>query len=111
METRNKLWAKTNEERRAKLLNDVCKELDYAVLMSPTGKMPYGEVAKIVKDLKEDNLWLNRNVVNFAFKKFQPKKKKIVDLVGKMGKVMMPQELNAHSQVLIRSPLQVVLKA
>ena len=59
----------------------VCKELDYAVLMSPTGKMPYGEVAKIIKGLKEDNPWLNRNVVNFAFKKFRAKKKKNVDLL------------------------------
>jgi len=82
-ETRSKSWSKTNELRRAraKLLNEVCKELDYAVLMSPTGKMPYGEVAKIIKGLKEDNPWLNRNVVNFAFKKFRAKKKKNVDLL------------------------------
>ena len=69
-ETRSKSWSKTNELRRAKLLNEVCKDLDYAVLMSPTGKMPYGEVAKIIKDLKEDDTCLNRNVVNFAFKRF-----------------------------------------
>ena len=75
METRSKSWTKTNELGRAKLLNDVCKELYYADLMSPTGKMPYGEVAKIIKDLKEDNPWLNRNIVNFAFKKFRAKKK------------------------------------
>ena len=75
-ETRSKSWSKTNQLRRVKLLNEVCKELHYALLMSPTGKMPYGEVAKIIKGLKEDNPWLNRNVVNFAFKKFQAKKKK-----------------------------------
>ena len=79
-ETRSKSWSKTNVLRRAKLLNEVCKELDYAVLTSPTGKMPYSEVAKIIKGLKEDNPWLNRNVVNFAFKKFRAKKKKNVDL-------------------------------
>ena len=28
------------------------------------------EVAKVVKSLKNDNLWINRNVVNFVFKKY-----------------------------------------
>ena len=76
-ETRSKSWAQTNQQRRTKLLHEICTELEYAVLMSPTGKMPYGEVAKIIKGLKQDNPWLNRNVVNFAFKKFKAKKKKV----------------------------------
>ena len=75
-ETRSELWAQTNQQRRNKLLNEICKELEYAVLVSPTGKMPCGEVAKIIKGLKQDNPWLNRNVVNFAFKKFKEAKKK-----------------------------------
>ena len=54
-ETRSELWAQTNQQRRNKLLNEICKELEYAVLVSPTGKMPCGEVAKIIKGLKQVN--------------------------------------------------------
>jgi len=79
--TRSKSWVKTNQERRSKLLNEVCRELFYAVSTSPNGKMPYGEVAKAVKILKEDNPWINRNVINFAFKKYMHQKKEEVSSV------------------------------
>ena len=72
---RSKSWAKTNRDRRSKLLNEVCRELLYTVSTSPNGKMPYGEVAKVVKNLKNDNPWINRNVINFAFKKYVKQKK------------------------------------
>ena len=53
--------------------------------MSPTGKMSYGEVAKVIKGLNEDNPWLNRELVNFTFKKFRAKRKK-VDVLEDDGK-------------------------
>ena len=37
--------------------------------------MSYGEVANVVKRLKNDNPWINRNVINFAFKKYVKQKK------------------------------------
>ena len=45
--------------------------------MSPTGKMPYGEVAKVIKGMKKYNPWLDRKVVNFALKKLRANKKKV----------------------------------
>ena len=73
--TRSKSWAKTNQDRRLKLLNEVCRTLYYTVSTAPNKKMPYGEVAKVVRSLKEDNPWINRNVINFAFKKYMNQKK------------------------------------
>ena len=73
--TRSKSWDKTNRERRSKLLNEVCRELFYTASTSPNGKMPYGEVAKVVQSLKTDNPWINRIVINFAFKKYAKQKK------------------------------------
>ncbi len=46
-EIRSTSCVNTNQQIRAKLLNVVCRELDYTVLMLPTVKVPYGEVAKI----------------------------------------------------------------
>ena len=63
---RSKSWAKTNRDKRSKLLNKVYRELYYSVSKLPNGKMTYREVAKVVKRLKEDNPWISRNVINFA---------------------------------------------
>ena len=41
-----------------------------------SNKKPYGSVAKIVKDMKTDFPWMNRDVVNYAFKKYQNEKRK-----------------------------------
>ena len=81
IETRRKSYVKTNQVRRAKLLNKICKELDYVFLMPLTAKMPCGKMAEIIKRLKEHNPMLNINMVNFVFKKFRAKKK--VDFLGR----------------------------
>ncbi len=92
---RSKSWAKTNRDRRSKLLNEVCRELLYTVSTSPNGKMPYGEVAKVVKNLKNDNPWINRNVINFAFKKYVKQKK---DQEGKLT-IILKQNRSTNKKV------------
>ena len=77
IQTRNQWWTKTNQHRRSKLQNNVCRELHYSVSTLSNGKIPCGEVAKAVNSLRiDDNFWINKNVTNFAFKIYMDQRKK-----------------------------------
>lgn len=69
-------WEETNLKRRNILLKEICDEMFYAASSSANGKVPWGTVTRIVNQTVEDNPWINRNVINFAYKKFLDEKKK-----------------------------------
>ena len=41
-----------------------------AVRASENGKVPYGFVTKIINETKAEELWINKNIISFAWKKF-----------------------------------------
>ena len=51
------------------MLDQCCRDL-VASVKKNVGRKPYGEVSKIVRDLKGVCPWINRHVIDFAFKKF-----------------------------------------
>ena len=56
-------------------LDKVCREIDYAATSSVNGKIPYGFITKIMNRTKDEQPWINRNMINFAWKKFCERKK------------------------------------
>ena len=72
---KSKRWNETNKKRRNILLKEICDELFYAESTSGNGKIPWGTVTRIIKNTVEDNPWINRNVINFAYKKYLVEKK------------------------------------
>ena len=56
-------------------LDKVCREIDYAATSSVNGKIPYGFITKIMNKTKDEQPWINRNMINFAWKKFCERKK------------------------------------
>ena len=55
---------------RQKILHKLCCEISYAAKSSKNGKIPYGFVKKMVEETKDEEPWINRNTLNFAYKKF-----------------------------------------
>ena len=107
---RSKSWAKTNRDRMSKLLNEVCRELLYTVSTSPNGKMPYGEMAKVVKSLKNDNPWINRNVINFAFKKYVKQEKEEEGKVVALGASVVDTNTSSSSSKTVSTATSVSTK-
>ena len=60
-------------------LNKVCREIEYAANSSVSGKIPYGFITKLMNEAKAEEPWINRNIINFAYKKFCEKKKTTKD--------------------------------
>ena len=75
MPTRKSIrWKENNKKRREILLKQVCEEMFHAKCNSANGtKVPWGTVTKIINETKEDNPWINRNIINFAYKKYLEK--------------------------------------
>ena len=73
--TRHKTPTKVDRENEAKqlVLDKCCKDIEEASLKLD-GRKPYGIVAEMVKDLKGVCPWINRHVINFAYKKYVKKK-------------------------------------
>ena len=76
---KSKSWFVTNKRRRQLLLNQICEELMYIESTSPNGKMPWRTVTNIVNQTKDDNPWVTRNMITFAYKKFTNNVKKKLD--------------------------------
>ena len=53
------------------VLNQICEEMSYATAMSPTQKLPYGTMQRILKQYTKDHPWLNRDKINFHYRKFK----------------------------------------
>ena len=51
------------------MLDQCCRDL-VASVKKNVGRKPYGEVSKMVRDLKGVCPWINRHVIDFAYKKF-----------------------------------------
>ena len=61
------------EEKRAyqnNLLDTLCKEILNAAKISANGRVPYGFANKLAKESSKEEPWINRNVINFASRKF-----------------------------------------
>ena len=70
--TRETTSKKLKNDMRQAVLDKICKQL-YESSEKNGRKKPYGSVAKIVKDMKTDFPWMNRDVVNYAFKMYKEK--------------------------------------
>ena len=51
--------------------------MDYAARNSQNGKVPYGFIKKILKEIKDEEAWVNRNLISFAYRKYCARMKKI----------------------------------
>ena len=56
-------------------LDKVCREIDYAAASSLNEKIPNGFITKIMNKTKDEEPWINRIIINFAYKKFCQRKK------------------------------------
>ena len=74
---------------RDNIFDRICKEILYAAQTSKNGKVPYGCVNKIVVESKKEEPWINRNVINHAYKKFCQQKDELVTET-----VVAPKEMN-----------------
>ena len=63
-----------SKELRRNFLERICEKMYNASQSSPTNKVPWGYVSNILKETKNDEPWLTKNKINFAFKKFCAKK-------------------------------------
>ena len=67
-------WLETNKKRREILVQQICEEMLYSQTTSVSGtKVPWGTITRIINETKDDNPWINRNVINFAYKKYLEK--------------------------------------
>ena len=67
-------WLEASKKRREVLLKQICEEMLYAQSTSASGqKVPWGTVTRIINESKDDFPWLNRNIINFAYKKYLEK--------------------------------------
>ena len=55
---------------RKAVLDQVCAQLDN-VTEKNKGRKPYGHVAKLVNDMKQDYPWITRHTVNYAFELYK----------------------------------------
>ena len=88
MSSKSKLSKSLCEERRKyreKVLHSLCTEISYAAKTSKNGRVPYGLINKLISQTKNEEPWINRNVLNFAYKKFCQKMESLVlDTVAKV---------------------------
>ena len=61
----------TRKSLRENVLNNICFELDNLSKQTKNGRVPYGAVSRILKENLTDNPWLNRDKINFAYKKYK----------------------------------------
>ena len=73
---------KLKNDMRQAVLDKICKEL-YESSEKNGRKKPYGSVAKIVNDMKTDFPWMNRDVVNYAFKTYKERMEAPADSEGR----------------------------
>jgi len=70
--TRERTTKKLKNDIHQAVLEKICKELHESSERN-LSKKPYSSVAKIVKDMETDFPWMNRGVVNYAFKIYKEK--------------------------------------
>ncbi len=63
-----------SKDLRRNFLERICEKMYNASQSSPTNKVPWGYVSNILKETKNDEPWLTKHKINFAFKKFCAKK-------------------------------------
>ena len=61
----------TRKSLHQTVLNKICEELSYATATSPTQKLPYGTMQRILKQYKKEHPWLNRDKINFHYRKYK----------------------------------------
>jgi len=61
---------------RNKVIERLCAEMDYAARSSPNGNVPYGFIKKILEEIKDEEPWVNRNLISFAYRKYCARMKK-----------------------------------
>ena len=59
-----------SKELRRNFLERICEKMYNASQSSPTNKVPWGYVSKIIKETKSAEPWVTKNKINFAYKKF-----------------------------------------
>ena len=59
---------------RNKFLERIAEEIYSAASLSKDGKVPWGFSSKILKESREQEPWVTKNMISFAYKKFKRKK-------------------------------------
>ena len=57
---------KASRELRSKFLDSICNEMYEASKNSKNKKVPWGFVSKLLKEAKNEEPWVTKNMVNFA---------------------------------------------
>ena len=70
-----------SKELRRNFLERICEKMYNAAQSSPTNKVPWEYVSKIMKETKSAEPWVTKNKINFAFKKYCGKKDMEIDSV------------------------------
>ena len=73
MLSKSQLSKSLREERRKyreKVLHSLCTEMSFAAKISKNKRLPYGFVNALIEQTKDEEPWINRNIMNFAYKKF-----------------------------------------
>ena len=52
---------------RAKVIQRLCNEIKYSSQSSINGKIPHGFIKKIIDETKEEEPWINWNLILFAY--------------------------------------------
>ena len=55
---------------RDKVIKRLCDEIKYAAQSSINGKIPYGFIKKLLNETKEEEPWINRNLISFVYRKY-----------------------------------------
>ena len=59
---------------RNKFLERIAEEIYSATSLSKDGKVPWGFSSKILKEYREQEPWVTKNMISFVYKKFKRKK-------------------------------------
>ena len=65
-----KLLCEERRKYREKVLHSLCTEMSFAAKTSKNNRLPYGFMNKMIEQTKDEEPWINRNIMNFAYKKF-----------------------------------------
>ena len=71
----SKLLHTDKKAYRQKVLKRLCDEINYAAITSKNGKAPCRFYKKILAEIKDEEPWVNRNLICFAYKKYCQRKK------------------------------------
>ena len=65
----SKLLCANEKVHGDKVIEQRCNEIRYTAQSSINGKVPYGFVKKVIHETKEEESWVNWNLISFMHRK------------------------------------------